>query len=589
MTPPTASPAIRLFSLPLLLLAALPQIAPAASGRDPGQGRPAARFNQLGFLPGSAKLAVVEGVDGGRFEVLRDDTGDVVLAAPLPPASQWAPAGRAAAVADLGELDAGRYRLRVDGVEALDRLVVDPDAYAPLADAALKGFYYNRAGTALAPAYAGRYARAAGHPDTEVEIHASAASPDRPAGSTISAPGGWYDAGDYNKYVVNSGITMHTLLAAWEDFPAFFRSRDIDIPESGDAVPDLLDEAWWNLRWMLEMQDLADGGVYHKLTNLRFDGAVMPEAARERRYVVQKGTAATLDFAAVMAQAARVYGDFEAQFPGMPARMREAAEHAWAWAQAHPDVPYRQPDDVVTGAYGDDGFDDEFAWAAAELFVLTGNGDYLRAFERHAREADVPSWASVGALGWGTLARHRDRLPDAAMRARVEATIDVLAARLAAQSRASAWRIAMQPEDFVWGSSAQALNQALMLVQGYRLSGDRGYLDAAQSQLDYVLGRNPLGMSFVTGYGVRTPMHIHHRPSQADGIDAPVPGLLSGGPNPRQQDREECAPAGGYPSTLPALSWLDHDCSYASNEIAINWNAPLVYVAAAIQALTPPE
>ncbi|HLT45528.1 MAG TPA: glycoside hydrolase family 9 protein, partial [Luteimonas sp.] len=543
-----------------MLLVALPALVAPAAAADP-----AIHLNQLGFLPGAGKIAVVEGVDGGRFEVVREGDGSVVLDGALPPASPWPASGRAAAAVDLGALDeSGRYRVRV-GQLVSDPFPVGGDVYAALGDAALKGYYFNRTGTALAPEHAGRYARAAGHPDTEVEIHASAASEGRPAGSVISAPGGWYDAGDYNKYVVNSGITMHTLLAAWEDFPGVFRGRDIGIPESGDVVPDLLDEAWWNLRWMLAMQDPADGGVYHKLTNLRFDGEVMPEDARERRYVVHKGTAAALDFAAVMAQAARVYADFESHFPGLPARMRAAAERAWGWAQANPDVVYRQPADVHTGAYGDGQLDDEFAWAAAELFVLTGEADYLRAFERHAAEPDVPSWASVGALAWGTLARHRERLPDEALRARVSVAVDGLAARLAAQSRDSAWRLAMQPEDFVWGSSAQALNQAMMLVHGHRLDGSRGYLDAAQSQLDYVLGRNPLGVSFVTGHGLRTPMHIHHRPSQADGVDAPVPGLLSGGPNPRQQDAGDCRPV-TYPSKLPALSWIDHGCSYASNE-----------------------
>src|SRR5690606_28514455 len=152
----------------------------------------------------------------------------------------------------------------------------------------------------------------------------------------------------------------------------------------------------------------------------------------------------------------------------------------------------------------------------------------------------------------------------------------------------SAWKVSMQAGDFVWGSNAVALNQALLMLQGYHLEGDRALLDAAQSQLDWVLGRNPLGVSFVTGYGLRTPMHVHHRPSQADGIVEPVPGWLSGGPNPGQQDATDCAPV-RYPSRVPALSWMDHDCSYASNEVAINWNAPLVYVAAAVQALTPAE
>ena len=519
--------------------------------------------------------------------MLREDDGAVAHRGETSPPATWAPAGREAAVADLGALPAGRYRIEVEGLPASDPFDVRADAYAGLADAALKAFYFNRSGTALDVRHAGRWARAAGHTDDVVEVHASAATAARPAGSVIAAPGGWYDAGDYNKYVVNSGITMYTLLAAWEDFPDFFRDRDLDIPESGDAVPDLLDEAWWNLRWMLAMQDPADGGVYHKLANLRFDAMVMPDQATDRRYVVQKSTAAALDFAAVMAQAARAYAPFERHFPGIPDRMRESAEHAWRWAQANPDVAYRQPDDVHTGAYDDASFADEFAWAAAELFLATGEADYLRAFERHAQAPGVPSWANVGSLGWISLARHRDRLPDDATRARVAAAIDAVADRLAAQARDSSWAIAMQSGDFVWGSSAQVLNQAILLMQGHRLSGRREYLDAAQSQLDYVLGRNPLGVSFVTGVGLRTPRHIHHRPSQADGVADPVPGWLSGGPNPHQQDAGDCPVP--YSSALPALSWLDHHCSYASNEIAINWNAPLVYVAAGIQSLTPVE
>ena len=550
---------------------------------------PQVRVNQLGFLPGAQKLAVVEGEGARAFEVVREADGQVVRRGATTAAATWAPAARVAAIADLSALrQPGRYRLRVAGMPDSDPFPVDAQAYSGLLDASLKAFYFNRAGTALEAAQAGEYARALGHADTAVEIHPSAASPGRPAGSVVSAPGGWYDAGDYNKYVVNSGITMWSLLSAYEHYPQVFDGRDGGIPESGDAVPDLLDEAMWNLRWMLAMQDPGDGGVYHKLTNLRFDGAVMPEAATARRYMVGKSTAAALDFAAVMAQASRVYAAHDAQFPGLAAKMRAAAESAWRWAQAHPDATYRQPDDVHTGAYGDAKLDDEFAWAAAELFLLTGEPAYWGAFQAHAAAPDVPSWANVGTLGWISLARHPQRLPDAAARARVEAGVLALATRLAGQWRQSPWRVAMQPADFVWGSNAMALNQAVVLLQGHALSGQRDYLDAAQSQLDYVLGRNPLGVSFVTGQGLRTPGHVHHRPSQADGIEAPVPGWLSGGPNPRQQDIGDCPAGVQYASKLPALSWLDHDCSYASNEVAINWNAPLVYVTAAIQASTPP-
>jgi len=91
----------------------------------------------------------------------------------------------------------------------------------------------------------------------------------------------------------------------------------------------------------------------------------------------------------------------------------------------------------------------------------------------------------------------------------------------------------------------------------------------------------------VTGFGTRSPQHPHHRPSMADGVAAPVPGFLVGGPNPGQQDQVHCNRR--YPSNVPALSYLDADCAYASNEVTINWNAPLVYVSAALQVLTPPK
>ena len=93
------------------------------------------------------------------------------------------------------------------------------------------------------------------------------------------------------------------------------------------------------------------------------------------------------------------------------------------------------------------------------------------------------------------------------------------------------------------------------------------------------MGRNATGYSFLTGFGSQSTMHPHHRPSVADGITEPVPGLLAGGPNPGKQDN--CT----YEFSEPETAYSDTDCSYASNEIAINWNAPFVYLLNAIEAL----
>jgi endoglucanase len=578
-------PAVRIWATACLAVLCLDAGAQTAAP----VGSVSIQLNQVGFLPGAAKWAAVPdgpALSATRFRVLRADTGAEVLSGNLGAATPWAPAQQVVRLADFSALKVpGRYQLVVEGLAASPSFTVADDAYAALNAASIKAFYFNRAGIELRAEHAGPWARPAGHADTRVLVHASAASPGRPEGTVISSPKGWYDAGDYNKYIVNSGISVYTLLAAYEHYPAHFQRQVLNIPESGNGLPDLLNEALWNLEWMLSMQDPTDGGVYHKLTNKGFDGNVMPHQATGERYVVQKGTAATLDFAAVMATASRVFAGFEAQRPGLSARLLTAARSAWNWAQAHPTAVYRQPADIHTGGYGDDKLDDEFAWAAAELYISTGEDRFWDAIKAPQLANSVPGWGDVKGLAWVSLAQHRDRLTPRADKALIAERINALAAQLAGQWERSAYRVSMQAGDYVWGSNAVVLNQALMLIQGYRLTGQRQQLDAAQAALDHVLGRNLLGLSMVTGFGARSPLHPHHRPSMADGVAAPVPGFIVGGPNPGQQDRVHCkAP---YLSAAPALSYLDDDCSYASNEVAINWNAPLVYVSAALQVLTP--
>lgn len=569
--------------LPLLLLA------------SPGmQVRPteAIRLNQVGFYPGAPKSAFVVGEAGDTFYVVTADLKDTVSRGLLGPHRATALSSDTTRAADFSALQTpGRYVVLVPGLGASHPFAIRPRVHEELARAALKAFYFQRASLRLEPRYAGTWSRPAGHPDTRVLVHHSAASSARPAGTVISSPGGWYDAGDYNKYIVNSGITVATLLSLYEDFPDYVGALNVDIPESGDAVPDLLQEALWNLRWMLSMQDPADGGVYHKLTEPRFEGFVMPAEARSPRYVVQKSTAAALDFAAVMAQAARVLRPFAGRMPGLPDSTLTAAVGAWNWARRHPDVFYDQArlnqqfePHIETGTYGDRDVRDEFIWAATELGVTTRQDTFFTAVRLFPdSNAPLPSWQQVRTLAYYTLARFRTELPPAVAgdRARAERTLLRTADELVARASRTAYGTVMggAAADFVWGSNAVAANQGIALVVAYRLTGDRSYLRYALGNLDYLLGRNATGYSFVTGFGGRTPLHPHHRPSAADGIDAPVPGLLVGGPNPGRQDG--CA----YPVTGPDKAYVDDVCAYASNEVAINWNAPLVYLAAALEAL----
>lgn len=547
----------------------------------------AIRVNQVGFAPQASKQAVVTDSTATNFEIVTADTGKTVFSGKLGAPTVWSASAESARLADFSALSApGDYRIKLDGKTISDRFTIRATPYRDLNAVAIKSYYLNRSGIPVLAQYGGVYARPAGHMDDKVLVHSSAASRQRPEGSVIASSKGWYDAGDYNKYIVNSGISTYTLLAAFEHFPAYFAKQNLNIPESGNGLPDLLNEALWNLDWMLTMQDPNDGGVYHKLTNKSFDGMEMPDQVKPTpRYVVQKSTAAALDFAATMATASRVMKAYEQQRPGLSARMMAAAESAWNWAQANPDVRFKNPSDIKTGEYGDQQLADEFAWAAAELYISSGKDSYYRAMKAEQLPATTPNWSDVGGLAWISLAQHRARLTPLADQKLIASRIDGLAASLAANWKSSAYRVTMQDQDFVWGSSAVVLNQSMMLLQGYRLNGKADYLSAAQSGLDYVLGRNATGYSFVTGVGARPAMHPHHRPSEADKVAAPIPGFLVGGPQPGQTDQKDCPVK--YPSKLPATSYIDHVCSYASNEIAINWNAPLVYVSAALDQLTP--
>lgn len=542
------------------------------------------RINQIGYLSGAQKIAIVPGVATTKFTIV-DDSNNEVFSGDLTAANTWEPALESVKIADFSSLSkTGNYKIRVAGIDDQPGFTISQTAYETINAAALKSYYFNRASIALLPIYAGVYARAAGHPDDIVKIHPSAATAERPEGTVISAPKGWYDAGDYNKYIVNSGITTYSLLAAFEKFSTYFTAQNLNIPESGNAVPDILNEAMWNLEWMLAMQDPNDGGVYHKLTSKGFSGFEMPDKDTSERFVVQKTTAATLDFAAVMAVASRVYANYEAQFPGLAAKMLSASKSAYAWAQNNPAIYYSQPSDIQTGAYGDSNVTDEFAWASAELYITTQNDIYYMAFNNNL-EANVPSWGSVQSLAWISLAHNINHLTAAANTSPIKTRITTLADSLVAKKKLSAFSVSLEKGDFFWGSNSGAMNQAMMLLEAYQLDGSkRDYLDAAQSLFDYVLGRNPTDYSFVTGFGNKSPMHIHHRPSAADGIDAPVPGFLAGGAN---LDYTGDCGASSYPSPLIAKSYYDNECSYSTNEIAINWNAPLVYVSAGLQVLTP--
>lgn len=567
--------------LPFCLFTFLP-LTVAAQGDD------IIRVNQVAFYPQQEKVAVVE--NGGKkvtLKVRNQQTGKVVGKTRFLRATQSPWSKKRRAVVDFSQLTTpGRYLLEY-GSHSMP-IEVKANALTDLTAGAIKSFYLNRSGMAIDAAYAGKWARPLGHADTLVYVHPSAVSPGRPEGSTFSSPKGWYDAGDFNKYIVNSSYSVALMLYAYEQNKAYFDGLKVGIPEQTNKTSDLLDELMYNLEWMLTMQDPYDGGVYHKLTTPNFEGMVMPVDCHQKRYVVQKSVMASYDFAAVMAQAARVYKGNK-DYPCFAGRAARAALAAYHWALQHPRAFYNQGQmntqfqpSVFTGEYGDAQADDEQYWAATELYLLTDDPLFRETAARlQPQQFTVPSWGSVASLGsFDWLLCDGDDLSTLNRKQLLAYCDKQLTTLLTSTFYTPSGNT---EKEFGWGCLAETFCvNGVTLLTAYRLTGDTKYLKAAQQNMDYILGRNATGYCYVTGFGTKSPQHPHHRLSTADGVDEPLPGMLVGGPNPGQQDGHEQGVA--YPSKMADESYTDVVPSYASNEIAINWNAALVALAGWIDA-----
>jgi len=554
------------------------------------------RINQVGFYPKSRKVAVVINRDAAandtEFQVVRASDGRVVFNGNLSETHVWKESGETGRWADFTILDnPGRYKLVVGGRES-HPFHISSDIFRDAARLSTRTFYLQRCSHELTKQLAGKWARPAGHPDTAVSFHPSTGR----TGGKLNSPGGWYDAGDFGKYIVNSGITVGTLMAFYENFPNYFPDRSLNIPESGNGIPDILDEIKYNLDWMKTMQD-ADGGVFVKLTTLEFPGYIMPHEDNWERFAIGKSTTSALNFAASMAMAARIYAPFNKKWAD-DALAR--ARRAWDWAVKNDNIPFKNPPDVKTGEYGDVNFEDEFIWAAAELFITTGEkkfADFLKT--KDIGYKGEPTWQNVHALAPLSLSTTKNNLPKAT-RDSVRASIVSTADKWLKEMDNHLYRV---PDmKFIWGSNSIFANKGIGMIYAYKITGDRKYLLGAAEIADYLLGKNATGLSFMTGMGTKYAANPHHRHVvAAEGLlkdkdgskqkrrqTAPaednvvIPGFLVGGPNAGQQDK---AHEVVYTYTLPAKSYEDHYKSYASNEVAINWNAPATFLFGAIDAL----
>ena len=537
-------------------------------------------INQVGYYPNSVKIGLLR-IKTEKFDVIDATSGKVVFTGKPGSFKYWNFSGDSACTADFSNVTTpGKYQICLNNNTVCSYVFeIGDGVYSDIAKASLKAFYLNRSGMKITKEFGGKWARQAGHPDTLVFVHSSAASEKRPEGFKISSPGGWYDAGDYNKYIVNSGISTYTLLLLCQMYPDYCKDFKVNIPESGNNIPDVINELLYNLRWMLTMQDPDDGGVYHKLTNKKFSDFIMPDKATDPRYVVLKSTAASLDFAATLAMASRVFAKSESpELIKLGTTCLKAARKAYSWAKANPSVYYINPSDILTGAYDDKEVNDEFFWASSELGLAENDLTLISKEEIEAQKTMVQSWDYSGMSGLISLSLS-DNPKASEFKTEAQKKLLAFADQLLEKSENSPYKVGL--DFFKWGSNSDVVNMALIKLVACKISNNKKYLPSIQGDIDYILGRNATGYCFVTGFGGKRVMNIHHRPSASDGIAEPYSGFLSGGPN--TVTFADCPDVAR--SRFPAKSFVDRLCSYSTNEVAINWNAPLFFVLGAMESL----
>lgn len=521
----------------------------------------AIRINSLGYLPHATKHATIA-AEATRFVVRDITSNEPALSGKLTPAGRQG----GLLLADFSALhSAGRYQLEVEGVGASAPFQIAADLYEQPLKTCTRAMYLWRCGAAVECEHEGHvYRHDACHLDDGSLKHTRDGATGHKDGK-----GGWHDAGDYNKYVVNGAFAAGTMLAAWEHFAPTLKSVDLQVPESGDQTPDFLDEVRWEIAWLLKMQ-AGDGRVYHKLSTLEFNGYELPEEEAATRYFSPWGSAATADFVAITAQAARVYKPYDEAFAK---ECLEAARRSYAYLAAHPEDHQADQSDFHTGEYPTTDRDDRI-WAAAELWATTGDASVLKDLQQRIRNAGVIQGPSPSLIesdwDWGEL---RNLGLFTYLLAERDGRDERLVHRLREDALASADQIAGLAERhaygrtigerYYWGSNGTVARVAMNLEVANRLAPDRRYRAAQLSALNYLLGRNPYGRSFVTSVGHRPPQNVHDRRSAGDDITTPWPGYLVGGPWPGPGD------------------WQDELEDYKTNEVAINWNAALIYALAA--------
>lgn len=534
---------------------------------------PAILVDNIGYDTVANKIAVVTSIDADSFKVIDQQTGKIAYNSEISGLAEFDPnSGDYIRTIDFTDLqNSGNYIISLNDSSGLShtfKIIEDP--YKDAALTVLKSFYLSRCGTTIIS-----------EEWSHSVCHLKKAQHYGKSTSESDVTGGWHDAGDYNKFSVTHNISLAFLLHQYLDNSDKYFDGQLNIPEAGNTIPDILDEAQWGINWLLKMQH-ANGGIHHKVSIKKWTGEHLPQYEKDPQYLFEISSTATAGSAAIFALGARVFEEFDAQYA---AQLHQAAISAWEFLTDNPvTIPlggFINPPDVSGGEYGDNNDKDERLWASVELFKLTGDLQYLEYFHSNYKDFWNSSffaltWKDVRNLSYYSyLGLDADtRGIDQNIHQELFQLLANYANKLMDQVNNNGYKYALRKEEFYWGSNSVAAGYAFDLIQAYKFSSDPAYKEAALDQLHYLLGRNPLGISFMTGLGSKSVQNPYHQFSKLNSSQTtkPVPGLLVGGANYYSHLNNKPI------SEFTAKNYEDRFQNYMVNEPAINYTASFSYV-----------
>jgi hypothetical protein len=360
----------------------------------------------------------------------------------------------------------------------------------------------------------------------------------------IDAAGGHHDAGDYSKYTNNSAGLIHALMFAVDAFPGVAALDNLGLPESGDGVSDLLQEAKWEADFLAKIQD-SDGGFYFLVypKERAYESGLMPDRG-DPQIVWPKNTAATAAAVAALAQCASS-PEFQRRYPSDARRYLEQAKRGWKFLEAAIAKHGKAGAYQKLTHYGDNfRHDDELAWAAAEMFVATGDpkiGEKLLEWYPDPNNGDTHQWGWWhAAFSWGNALRAY-AFAARSGRLKVEQLDAGYLARCEAELRRAGNDALKWSEQSAYGTSFPeatkrqraggwyfSSDQAFDLTVAYQLDPRPTYAEAVIANLNFEAGTNPNNVSFITGLGDRRQREIVHQYAQSDRRVLPPTGIPLG-------------------------------------------------------------